>query len=357
VSVADALRTAAEEVLGSLSDEQRARAGKPFEVAGERQRWFYTPTDHGGLLLSELSPVQHQSVGRLIAVALSEGGYNTAMAVMALETILDHDEGWPGRPNMRVRDPLRYSITVFGEPSGDRWGWRIGGHHVSLNFTIAGDAVAATPCFLGADPSTAPLLGDDVYAPLQGAEELAREIVRGLSDDEREWAVLSAHAPWDLVLSNRSQPEAGATPRRQHEIFRDDPEVLRPLMGDGQQKTEQRLGIDEADLERLSFAPEPKGINVASLESSVQQRVGGLVSHYVRRLADALAEPILDANPSEMLHFAWSGSMEPREPHYYRIHGPSVLIEYANVQRHAGHIHAVLRDPRGDFGVGLLSAH
>lgn len=352
--IADELRAAAKDVLGSLNDDQRAVAQRPFEVAGERQRWFYTPTDHGGLLLSAMSPVHHQAVAVLIATGLSEGGYNTAQAVMALESILDHGEKWPGRPNFRARDPLRYSLTIFGDPAGENWGWRVGGHHLSLNFTIVGKRVAATPCFMGADPSTAPLLGDDVYEPLAGAESLAREIVRSLPDDQRAEAIISPHAPWDLVLSNRSQPEAGSEPRKPFEIFRDDPEVMRPIVEQGQRQMEELTGVQDEDLAALRFDEEPKGVAVASLSKDVQTRVGELVSHYVGRLADEIAGPILDESPPSSMHLAWAGSTEPGEAHYYRVHGPALLLEYVNVVRERGHIHAVLRDPRGDFGVRLL---
>jgi hypothetical protein len=355
MSIADALREAAAAFIGPLSDEQRARISMPFEAAGERQRWFYTPTNHGGLLMSAMDPRQHQLACALIAAGLSEGGYNTAMAVMALESILDHVEHWPGRPHRRARDPLRYAFTVFGDPADGTWGWRVGGHHLSLHFTIVGDEVAATPCFMGADPSTAPLLGDDVYAPLHSAEALARELVIGLTDHQCATAVLAPHAPWDLVVGNRSQPEPGARPRKNYEIFRDDPDVLRPIVGGQQRDIEARLGVDESDLEALQYSDEPKGVAVSDLSADQQARVSQLVGHYIGRLDDELATPMLDANPVSSLYFAWSGSVRPGEPHYYRVHGPGLLLEYVNAQNDAAHIHAVLRDPRGDFGVRLLA--
>ncbi len=353
--VADALRTAAESLLGSLDDDQRTVVGRTFEAGGERQRWYYTPTDHGGLLLSAMTTVQQQATDVLIGEGLSEGGYNTARAVMALETILDHVDHWPGRPNFRSRDPLRYSVTVFGSPADRAWGWRIGGHHLSLNFTIVGDAVAATPCFMGADPSWAPLLGDDAYEPLAGAESLAREVVRSLPDDQRAAAVIAAHAPWDLVLSNRSQPEDGALPRKLFEIFRDDPETMRPLVGPAHETIAALTGVGDDDLEALRFDTEPKGVRIADFGHGARDAIDGLVRHYVGRLADEIAEPMLADSPASEMRFAWAGSTEPAEAHYYRVHGPALLLEYVNVVRNRGHIHAVLRDPRGDFGVRLLN--
>jgi hypothetical protein len=354
MSVVDVMRAAAEDVLGSLDAEQQIAMRRPFEPDGERQRWFYTPTDHGGLLLSAMSSLQHQTVDGLIGAGLSEGGYNTAQAVMALESILDHVEHWPGRPRMRGRDPLRYSLTIFGDPSDRTGGWRVGGHHLSLNFTIVGNDVAATPCFMGADPSWAPLLAGDVYSPLRSAESLAREIVDGLTDDGRGAAWLSVHAPWDLVVGNRSQPEPGALPLKMYEIFRDDPDVLRPFVESRQRELEERVRVEESELEALRYSDEPKGVAVSELSHDQQARVSQLVEHYVGRLDDELATAMLDANPVASLHFAWAGSMRPGEDHYYRVQGPGLLLEYVNAQGDRGHIHAVLRDPRGDFGVRLL---
>lgn len=354
MAIADTLRASADAVLGSLEDEQHDVVQHPFEVDGERQLWFYTPTDHGGLLLSAMSPQQHQAVDILLATGLSEGGYNTAQAVMALESILDHGESWPGRPNFRARDPLRYSLTIFGDPSDVAWGWRLGGHHLSLNFTIVGDRVAATPCFMGADPAWAPLLGNDLYEPLAGAESLARAIVRSLPDDQRERAIVSPHAPWDLVLSNRSQPETGSEPRELFEIFRDDPDVMRPIVEQGQRQMTELTGVQPDDVTALRYEREPKGVRVDDLSPEHRADVGRLLRHYIGRLADEIAQTMFDDSPPDSLHLAWAGSTEPGEAHYYRVQGPALLLEYVNVVRERGHIHAVLRDPRGDFGVGLL---
>jgi hypothetical protein len=354
MAVADAMRAAAEDVLGPLDADQRRIMQRPFEVAGERQRWFYTPTDHGGLLLSSLTPQQHQAVDVLIASGLSEGGYNTAHAVMALESILDHVEHWPARPNFRARDPLRYAVTIFGSPSDRTWGWRVGGHHLSLNFTIVGDTVAATPCFMGADPACAPLLGEDVYEPLAGAESLARSIVTSLGDEDRRAAIVAPNSPWDLVLSNRSQPEAGAQPREVGEIFRDDPDVMRPIVARAQEDAVRRTGVTTADLAAVRYDVEAKGLRVADLSDEQQMSVGMLVRHFTGRLADDIASRLVGDDGMSGLHLVWAGSTVKGEPHYYRLHGPTLLIEYVNATGDNGHIHAVLRDPRGDFGVGLL---
>jgi hypothetical protein len=191
--------------LDALDPAQRAVAagaapGGPAEA--ERQRWFYTPTDHGGLTLGAQRPAQQQRALQLVATGLSTAGYVTVATIIGLENVLDHAEGWSadwGRE--RGRDPGLYYLRVFGEPGGTApWGWRFGGHHVSLNNLIAGGRVRAlTPCFLGADPAVSPLLGPAPLRPLGGAEDLARELMRSLGPGAAHQATLLNRAPSDII--------------------------------------------------------------------------------------------------------------------------------------------------------------
>src|SRR5579875_3955788 len=140
--------------LGALGPGQRALAagGAPSADPGpdaERRRWFYTPTDHGGLPLGAQRPAQQSLAHQLVATGLSAAGYVTVATVIGLENVLDCAEGWSaGWGRERGRDPGLYYLRVFGDPGGAApWGWRFGGHHVSLNYLIAGGLVrSATPC-------------------------------------------------------------------------------------------------------------------------------------------------------------------------------------------------------------------
>src|SRR5438093_9866312 len=117
---------------------------------------FYTPPAHSGLILNQLrSPQQHAAM-RLVASGLSTAGYVTVATTMGLENVLDQVEGFVARfDRERGRDPAMYYLRVFGEPGSPQpWGWRFGGHHVSLNnLVVDGVLVATTPCFIGADPA------------------------------------------------------------------------------------------------------------------------------------------------------------------------------------------------------------
>ena len=184
--VAGRMAEAAAMLIELWDPGQRRIACRPFPDEAERRLWFYTPTDHGGLPLAAMGASQRRNVHRLVASGLSTPGYVTVAVIMGLDDILDQLEGWSvdfGRE--RGRDPLLYYITIFGEPGGDApWGWRFGGHHVSLHYTIiGGEVVASTPNFLGADPADSPLLGPHLHRPLAAAEDLGRELFRALDEE------------------------------------------------------------------------------------------------------------------------------------------------------------------------------
>src|SRR3954447_1624396 len=216
---AERMADAARAWLDSLTGEQRqvASGAVPTDDAtdAERRRWFYTPTDHGGLTLHQQRPAQQRAAMRLIASGLSTAGYVTVATTMGLENVLDHSEGFVSRfDRERGRDPGLYYLRVFGEP-GDAgaWGWRFGGHHVSLNnLVVDGAVVSMTPCFMGADPASSPLLGGAVNRPLGRVEDLARDLLRSLAPELAARAVLLPKAPSDLVTTNRTGifgPEQG----------------------------------------------------------------------------------------------------------------------------------------------------
>jgi hypothetical protein len=367
--VAARMAAAAAAWLEALHPAQRAAAtgGAPSADAGsdaERRRWFYTPTDHGGLPLGAQRPRQQQLAHQLIAAGLSEAGYVTVATIIGLDNVLDRVEGWTvdwGRE--RGRDPGLYYLRVFGEPGGATpWGWRFGGHHVSLNNLVIDGAVrSTTPCFFGADPAVSPLLGPVPLRPLGGAEDLARELVRSLDPGQAARAILLDRAPSDIVAGNRSQLADGDQMIHLRDIWRGhfaEPRLdeLVTRMGDG---AEQASGYDGADHRRLALTGPPKGLPAAGLDAGQRDLLRALLATYLGRVPDGLSpwadyeeEAALDA-----VHLAWAGPTGVGKPHYYRLQGPRLLIEYDNTQRHANHAHSVWRDPAGDFGYDALGAH
>ncbi len=355
---------AAGALIAGLSPDQRERATWPFPADDERTQWFYTPTDHGGLALSEMDSVQHRLVHQLLASALSDAGYATAAIILGQENILDHLEGFTvdfGR--QRGRDPMLYWIAIFGQPAMDgAWSWRFGGHHLSLHFTmIDGRVQSTTPCFMGADPASTPLLGPHLHRPLGGAEDLGRELARSLNGSQATKALVSPAPPVDIVGSNRARLTEGDLPLPLPEIWRgtfegDIDRVLREM----DRTTADGLGLEQHNLEAVRFSTSPKGLQASALLPEQQEILRALLATYVGRIHDDLADQQLSKFAGDglnELHFLWAGGLEVGDPHYYRVQGSELVVEYDNAQRRGNHVHTVWRDLSNDFGADPLAQH
>jgi hypothetical protein len=367
--VAARMAAAASAWLETLDAEQYAigQGAVPADDPSdnERRRWFYTPTDHGGLSIHQQRPAQQRATMRLVSTGLSPAAYVSVATTMGLENVLDFTEGFVvqfGRE--RGRDPGLYYLRVFGEPGGDRpWGWRFGGHHVSLNnLVVDGMLVATTPCFIGADPAMSPLLGGAVNRPLGKVEDLGRDLMRSLQPDLASRALLSAKAPSDFVTANRTYVTDGDRVIPLTGIWRDerfpDPVEQANLQAISH-AIDETAGLSDADHEAVAYSIDPKGVPAAALDSEQRETLRALLGTYLDRAPVGLSplhryddEPALDA-----VHFAWAGSTAPGQPHYYRLQGPRLLIEWDNTQRNANHAHSVWRDPTVDFGLDVLARH
>lgn len=362
--VAARMAEAAARLVDALDDTQRAEVVWPFPSDAERRSWFYTPTDHGGLPLGRMTPPQQRLAFQLMATGLSMAGYVTATTIIGLENVLDRVEGFTaswGRP--RGRDPQLYFVRLFGDPAaGGTWSWRIGGHHVSLSFTIVEGVLAgATPLFLGADPASSPLLGPHPLRPLEGVEDLARELTRSLDTDQLRRALVSSRAPTDLVLVNRVELRDGDGPVPLRDIWRGrlaseyDELAIRV-----QAAADEAAGLTPADVAALSWSSTPKGLAAADMTGPQREMLDMLLRRYAERLPDELAADEcakFAGTALDEVHLLWAGGLEPGEPHYYRLHSPVLLAEYDNTARGANHVHTVWRDPRGDFADDVLAIH
>jgi hypothetical protein len=354
--------------LDALDPQQRrvASGAVPGNDASdaERRRWFYTPTDHGGLTFHEQRPAQQRAAMRLVASGLSTAAYVTVATIIGLENILDEVEGFVTRfDRERGRDPGLYYLRVFGQPGGSEpWGWRFGGHHVSLNNLVVGGAVVATtPCFLGADPATSPLLGGAVNRPLARVEDLARDLVRSLRPELAARAVLLPKAPSDLVTANRTTVSPGNRVIPLTAIWRDerfpDPAEQAKLQAISDEMDEA-AGFEEADHGALEYTSGTKGVAAAELDAEQRAILRALLGTYLDRVpAEVSVLPRYHDEALDAVHFAWAGSTTPGKPHYYRLQGPRLLVEWDNTQRGANHAHSVWRDPSADFGLDVLAQH
>ena len=362
MTVAEPMTEIADRLLGSFTPAQHSAATWAFDDA-ERRQWFYTPTDHGGLPLSDMTATQHRMVWHLVATALSEPGYNTTAVIVGQENVLDRVEGFAvdwGRE--RGRDPLLYWIAIFGTPSpSGTWGWRFGGHHVSLNFVMRDNrVVSATPLFLGADPASAPLLGPHLHRPLGGAEDLGRELVRSLDAEQAGLAVVSSAPSPDIITANRTTIAEGDYALGLPYVWRGRFEAdVDKALGVAQSKLEASLGGTPEELQRLAFSTSPKGIAATALRADQREVLTALLRTYVGRIHDDLADEQMAKLTSSFdeLHFLWAGGTEPGEPHYYRVQGGDLFVEFDQAPRDGNHVHTVWRDLSLDFGRDPLADH
>ncbi|MCB2218450.1 MAG: DUF3500 domain-containing protein [Desulfobulbaceae bacterium] len=298
--------------LGSLEDEQRRQVVWGVNEA-ERYTWDYRPVPRQGLSFAEMDSGQQLRACALLASGLSREGTITALGIMSLEKILGDLEGSSMK---HQRNPEQYFVTIFGEPaSNEAWGWRIEGHHLSLNFLIVGGrSVACTPNFFGANPAKVPEGPLAGFRTLPIEEDAARQLVAAFDVNQSQQAVISDTAPPDIIT-------------------RWDPHV------------------------RLD---DPAGIAAAALQEDQRHLLLRLIDVYLGRMTAEVADNQMDAIDCQgigAVHFAWAGSRTPGTPHYYRLHGPHFLVEYDNTQNNANHIHSVWRDFERDWGKDLLREH
>lgn len=358
----------ATELLGSLAEDDRAAAlWAPLSdpaVEAERVRWFYTPTDHGGLPLRQLGPQQQSLVMRLVATGLTRPAYVTLCTVLGLENVLDELEGWSvdwGRE--RGRDPGLYWVRLFGSPGDATWGWRFGGHHVSVNLLVRdGRLAAVTPCFLGADPARSPLLGSTLR-PLGGVEDLARTLMESLTGRERQSALLHDRAISDIVSGNRAQVRPGDQMMHMQQLFRGALPTprLAGLVDRIDQVAEGGSGYTDADHEQMALGRSREGLPGSEMTGDQRELLRDLIATYTDRSPEPVAAAqrrfYLDDDVLDDVRFGWAGDLTPGRPHYYRLSSRRLLVEYDNTQRDANHAHSVWRDPLGDFGLDPVGAH
>jgi Protein of unknown function (DUF3500) len=367
--VADRMAEAAGAWLDTLDPEQRAisHGAVPADDASdnERRRWFYTPTDHGGLTIHQQRPAQQRAAMRLVSTGLSSAAYVTVATIMGLENVLDYVEGFKASFNRdRGRDPGMYYLRVFGEPGArGLWGWRFGGHHVSLNnLVVDGVLVATTPCFLGANPATSPLLGGAVNRPLAGVEDLGRDLLRSLRPELAARAILLPKAPSDFVTVNLTYVSDGSGVFPLVGMYREE-RFPDPVQHAKLQSLSEAIAevteLSDADQEAVAYSIEPRGVPAAEFDEEQREMLRALLASYLDR-APAGVSPLQSYDDDAALnavHFAWAGRTAPGEPHYYRVQGPRLLIEWDNTQNDANHAHSVWRDPTSDFGLDVLARH
>ncbi len=311
----------AKNFLASLTAEQKAKVVLDF--GGEmRTHWHFVPDNNyeqtykhprHGLTYKAMQPHQRRLADAFLSAGLSDAGFIKATTIMSLEDvlrILEKDDG-------NRRDPEKYYFTVFGEPSASgTWGWTVEGHHLSLNFTIKNGKVAASsPTFFGANPHEVregPRTGLRVLAR---EEDTARALMKSLSADQQKQALIDEKAYRDILTAAS---------------------IRAKLEGD------------------------PQGLQASKMKKEQFDKLMDLVAEYAHNLPADLAEKRMKAvqgTARDKIFFAWAGSVEPGQGDYYRVQGPTFLIEYDNTQNTNNHSHTVWREFQNDFGFDVLAMH
>jgi Protein of unknown function (DUF3500) len=293
--------------LTALDDSQKAQATFGFDDP-ERLNWHFIPRPRKGLPIKAMTPAQRALAFGLLQTGLGGSGFLKATTIMSLEAILkDLEEG-----RGPVRDPELYFVSIFGNPGpSGKWGWRVEGHHLSLNFTIEnGSIVSASPAFFGSNP------GEVRQGPRQGLrtladlEDRALRLLQALDSDQKKIAVTADKAPTDIRAANTPQPPTA----------------------------------------------ESEGIAFSQLNNDQKPMLKALVEAYATDMTPEVAvawlEEVKKAGP-ESIRFAWTGVADRNGPHAYKVQGPTFLIEFNNTQNNANHIHAVWRNMLGDFAVPM----
>jgi hypothetical protein len=305
---------AAEALLATLDAAGRTRVQFPFE-GPQTARWSNLPGpmfQRQGLRLGDLTPAQRAAAMKLLSVALSRDGYRKVTDIMRGDEVLKNAaSGRGGRGAGRgpggggpAFGEDEYYLAFVGTPSASApWLLQFGGHHLAINLTMAGREATMAPSLPAAQPATFTVEGRTVR-PLGNEHDKAFALINALTPAQRSQAVLPFRVS-DLVL------------------------------GPGQ------------DGRRI----QPEGIRVSALSNAQQTMLLEIVREWSGIMNGAFAEPRMAEIRANLgdTYFAWSGPTTIGSAAYFRIQGPTLVIEYAP-QGGLDHIHTIYRDPTNDYG-------
>jgi len=278
-----------------------------------RRNWTYPPGTTRGIPIGEMDAKAKKMVHAFLDQYLSDRGYEKAMGIIELEDVLRELEGRPA--NDDYRDPGKYLFRIYGNPHTNKpWGASFEGHHLSLNFTMSGDHFSGTPAFYGANPAVVPSGPKSGWQLLKKEELLARDLLASFDEEQKKVAIISNDVPDDIYSGTKRQISIG----------------------------------------------QMEGLQASKLNSAQMVKFKALLSIYIDKLEDPYADrewKKIESWGYKSLYFAWIGSVSKGDPHYYKIMGPTLMIEYDNIQNNANHVHTVWRDSEHDFGMDWLKAH
>lgn len=315
---------AADAFLATLSAPEKAKATFGF-TSSQRTGWSNLPSgifQRNGLRLGDLTQQQRDAALNLVAAALSRDGYKKVTDIMNGDEVLKSTGGGQTGGRQGGRGPGgrgtgggvrfgrdEYYIALLGTPSNTTpWMLQFGGHHLAINVTVVGPANAMTPSLPAAQPAKYMLNGQTIR-PLGHENDKGFALINALNAAQLKRAVLNYEVN-DLVLG------PGA-----------DGKVI-----------------------------QPEGIPASELDASQQAMLLDIAHEWVGILNDEAAGAKMAELKANLPRtwFAWSGATKNGGLAYYRIQGPTVVIEYAPQQGDLDHIHTIYRDPTNDYGAKLV---
>ena len=312
-SATPAIVAAANAFLATLSASEKSSALFEWSNTAQRQRWSNLPEglfSRAGLMWGNLADGPKNAWLALMQATLSTEGYQRVLAEWAADDQLatGSSGGGPGGGQLQYGQQY-YWVAIIGTPSEtDPWQWQWGGHHVTVNATIAGANLALTPSFIGVQPASYTDASGATVRPLGDIEDEAFALINSLDATQQKAAILGTTYV-DLVL------------------------------GPGQDgKTIQA-----------------EGLPAAQMTADQQAALVKLIAHYTGLANDAVAAAHLAEVTStlDQTYLAWYGSTTQGEAAYFRVSGPAIVIEYSPQEmggNAANHIHGIYRHPTNDYG-------
>jgi hypothetical protein len=298
--------------IKNLNSKQKSQALHEF-THSDRKIWHFIPKERTGLRWDDLESNQQKAFKSALKAFLSDHGLNKSFEIMQLEDLVRIMEGRPVGDT--YRDPLKYFINFYGKPGDDQWSFRYEGHHLSLTFSgIKNQIISGTPFFFGTNPAIAKSGPQKGHEVLKEEQHLARAFVNSLSAMQQDQAIVKNKAPKELLTKAES---------------------IAPPVND-------------------------KGLSFKDMNQQQQTKFIELINIYMNRYSQNIQDTIVKKwkqNNWNNYKFAWAGGLNLGDPHYYRIKGPELLLEYCNTQGGANHIHTSIRDYKNDYGEDAFRKH
>ena len=307
--VTAAIVKAAQALVAALDDAGRSKVQFPID-GPQKTRWSNLPTGiykREGLRMGDLTAPQRAVVMSLLQTALSADGYRKVTEIVRGDEILrtGGEGGGRGRGGKLNFGEDEYYLAFVGTPStASPWMLQFGGHHLAINLTMSGSQASMAPSLPAAQPATYTFEGKEIR-PLGQENDQAFALINALDATQRGQAVIGSRVA-DLVL------------------------------GPGQD----------------GRVIQPEGIRASALSPAQQTLLLDIIREWAGIMNDAFAEPRMADIRTNLpqTYFAWSGPTTNGSAAYFRVQGPTLVIEYAPQGGGVDHIHTIYRDPTNDYG-------